>query len=201
MKNRNFLHKPSLEGEKIIIRPFEDQDCERMFEIINEPLIKKLTGSVSTEEEAHAPASPEEREEIINWYKSRNEQDNRLDLAVVCKDSNQVVGEVVFNAYDAETGNVNFRTLICESSCNKGLGTEAVQLFIQYGMEALKLHKIELTVNSFNPRAERVYLKTGFKLEGVKRESFLYDDEYIDVKLYAILDKEYVNIKLNGSSK
>ncbi len=122
---------------------------------------------------------------------TRNVQDNRLDLAVVLKETGQLIGEVVFNDYDSDTGNVNFRVLLSESSCNKGIGTEAISLFIRYGMEKLVFHKISLEVYSFNPRAERVYQKNGFLLEGIKREEFLYNQEYIDVKQYGLLKTDY----------
>lgn len=188
----NFMIKPIITGERVILRPFEEKDCDVMYTILNEPNLKKLTGSVSSDEEAFAAPQPEEREKILQWYRTRNEQNNRLDLAVVDKESNQVIGEVVFNEYDEETNNVNFRVLLSEASCNKGLGTEALSLFIQYGMEELELHKIGLEVYSFNPRAEKVYQKVGFKLEGIKREEFIYNREYIDVKIYGLLKSDYL---------
>ena len=188
--------KPVLEGRKVILRPFEEKDCEIMFKILSEPGLKKLTGSVSSDDEADAVLQPEEREEIRQWYITRNEQNDRLDLAVVYRESNQVIGEVVFNEYNEATGNVNFRVLLSESSCNKGVGTEAVSLFIQYGMEELDLHKISLEVYSFNPRAERVYQKAGFELEGIMREEFLYNQEYFDTKIYGLLKADYLNKKV-----
>jgi RimJ/RimL family protein N-acetyltransferase len=185
---RDFLNKPVIIGEKVILRPFEIKDCDIMIGILDEPNLKKLTGSVSNDSEAKKTSTPEERDRIRQWYLTRNDQDNRLDLAVVIKDTGQLVGEVVFNEYDADTGNVNFRTLLSESSCSKGIGTEAISLFIKYGFEKLMFHKISLEVYSFNPRAERVYQKVGFILEGVRREVFLYNQEYIDVKLYGLLN-------------
>ncbi len=196
MKKSNFMIKPVLAGEKVILRPFEEKDYDIMYEILNEPDLKKLTGSVSSDEEAYAAPQPEEREKIRQWYMTRNEQNNRLDLAVVYRESDQVIGEVVFNEYEEETGNVNFRVLLSEASCNKGVGTEALSMFIQYGMEELELHKISLEVYSFNPRAERVYQKVGFKLEGIKREDFLYNQEYIDTKIYGLLKADYLDNKV-----
>jgi RimJ/RimL family protein N-acetyltransferase len=196
MKESKFLIKPMLVGKKVILRPFEEKDCEIMYEILNEPSLKKLTGSVSSDEEAYAAPQPEEREKIRQWYMTRNEQNNRLDLAVVYGESNQVIGEVVFNEYDEETDNVNFRVLLSEASCNKGVGTEALSMFIQYGMEELGLHKIYLEVYSFNHRAERVYQKVGFKLEGIKREEFIYNQKYIDIKIYGLLQADYLDKKV-----
>ena len=195
-KTCNFMIKPVLAGKNVVLRPFEKRDCETMYEILNEPDLKKLTGSVSSDEEAYAMTQPEEKEKIQQWYLTRNEQDKRLDLAIVSKESNQAIGEVVFNEYEEDTANVNFRMLLSEASCNKGIGTEALNMFIQYGMEELKLHKISLEVFSFNPRAERVYQKAGFKLEGIKREAFIYNQEYIDIKIYGMLQTDYLDKKL-----
>lgn len=194
MKKVNFAHKPVLVGDKVILRPFEEKDYDVMFEILEEFELRKLTGSASSDEEANTPSDQEEKEKTLKWYSTRNEQSDRLDLAVVHKKNGQIIGEVVFNEYEEEAGNVNFRVLLSNSGCDKGLGTEAVTIFIKYGMEELQLHRISLEVYSFNPRAERVYQKVGFKLEGIKREEFLYNDEYIDAKMYGLLQSDYIEM-------
>ena len=38
-----------------------------------------------------------------------------------------------------------------------------------------------------------MYQKIGFKLEGIKREDFLYNSEYIDTKIYRMLKTDYFN--------
>ncbi len=188
----DFLTKPVLIGDKVILRPFEAKDCDIMLEILEEPELRKLTGSVLSDEEAMELSSPEEKERVRQWYMTRNEQNNRLDLAIILKETDQIVGEVVFNEYDEDTGNVNFRILLGQAGCNKGLGTEATSLFVKYGMEELGLHRIGLEVFSFNPRAERVYQKAGFIFEGVKREDFMYNQKYIDTKIYGLLRSDYL---------
>lgn len=55
-----------------------------------------------------------------------------------------------------------------------------------FAFEELKLHRLELDVFSFNPRAEKTYLKAGFKREGVLRDAIIYDDKYADDILMSI---------------
>ena len=191
MSNVNFKIKPILVGERVILRPFEANDIDTMINILNEPELKKLTGSISNNHDAKKTMDEDEIKRVSDWYKSRNDQTDRLDLAIALKDTNQIIGEVVFNEYDDLTNNVNFRVLMSQSYNNKGLGTEAIQLFIRYGFEHLNLHKISLEVFSFNPRAERVYTKIGFIIEGVKREDFKYNEVYIDSKIYGMLKRDY----------
>lgn len=194
MNQVNFINKPVLVGDRIILRPFEDNDIEDMIKILNEPELKMLTGSVFNDIDAKKIMDEDEKIKVSNWYKSRNDQSDRLDLAIALKDSKQIIGEVVFNEFDDCSNNVNFRVLMSQSYRNQGLGSEAIHLFIQYGFEQLNLHKISLEVFSFNPRAEHVYTKVGFKLEGIKREDFKYNDKYIDTKIFGLLKSEYDQI-------
>lgn len=60
---------------------------------IKDPEVLKFTGSTADFN----------RDEIIKWYNSRNEQSDRLDLAIVDKLNDVVVGEVVINEYDIKT--------------------------------------------------------------------------------------------------
>ena len=43
-----------------------------------------------------------------------------------------------------------------------------------------KIHRLELTVMSHNERAVNLYQKMGFKIEGIKQDSLLVNDEYVD---------------------
>lgn len=71
------------------------------------------------------------------------------------------------------------------------MGTEASRLILGYGFETLRLHRIELDVYGFNPRAQHVYEKVGFVLEGVKRDAFCFDGQYVDEIPMSILDHEW----------
>ena len=69
---------------------------------------------------------------------------------------------------------------------NKGYGTEAMSLLIDYGFKALNLHNIQLRVYSFNERAIKSYKKIGFEIIGNRREALrrgneLYDIVYMDI--------------------
>ena len=48
---------------------------------------------------------------------------------------------------------------------------------------------------SFNPRAESVYRKAGFKREGVLRDAVMDGDTYADDILMAILEDEWRTLK------
>lgn len=188
---RSFEIKPTLKGSKVVLRPFQQEDITRMLEILSDPEVRHLTGSVGNDAETRLPILESDIERFTKWYESRNEQKDRLDLAVVDKETGVVVGEVVLNEYDEGSGNVNFRILIGAVGRSRGFGSEATELILRYGFEVLNLHKIGLEVFSFNPRAEHVYRKNGFVLEGIKREDIMYNDEYFDTLIFGMLKTDY----------
>jgi len=182
----SFAVKPTLTGELAVLRPFIDEDLPAIREALRDPEVLRLTGSVHDE-----AAVPEEPGVLREWYSSRNDQPDRLDLAVVDRSSDRCVGEAVLNQWDPGNHSCNFRIMIGPAGRGRGLGTEATRLIVGYGFERLGLHRISLEVYAFNPRARRVYEKAGFRAEGVLRESLRYGDQWIDATVMSILAQEW----------
>ncbi len=81
---------------------------------------------------------------------------------------------------------------ICEDDyLNRGLGTEALGLWIDYLFSKSDVHRIGLTTYSFNKRMMRVAEKVGLKLEGRRREVREWQGEWIDLLTYGILRREW----------
>lgn len=159
-----------------------------MIGILQEPDVLIKTGTAhSRVTEDHPFDEPKTRD----WYAHRNDKKNRLDLAVYVPALNQYVGEVVFNEYDPENKSVNYRIAIGKAGQNKGYGTEATKLMVDYGFEKLGLNRIELEVLDFNERAKHVYTSCGFVAEGRRREAFLIDGEYHDAVLKSVLRSDW----------
>jgi RimJ/RimL family protein N-acetyltransferase len=178
----DFSVKPTLAGERVVLRPFVDDDLATFREAMADPEVARLTGS---------PAGDVDEERLRAWYGSRNSQADRLDLAVVDRATGACVGEVVLNNWDPPNRNCNFRTLLGAAGRDRGLGTEAVRLIVGHGFERLGLHRISLEVFAFNPRARRVYEKVGFVAEGVLRQVLRDGDGWTDATVMSILAPEW----------
>lgn len=185
----DWLTKPVLSGELVELRPFREEDLPGMAAALADPEVLVLTGSVHSPEEAIG--RPAVLDDVgLAWYRSRADAPGRIDLAVVDRADGSCVGEVVLNDYDAANASCNFRVLIGRRGRDRGLGTDATRLLVEYGLHGLGLHRIELSVYSFNPRALHVYEKVGFRREGVRREAFRYGEEWHDVITMSILDTD-----------
>ena len=169
----DFSVKPTLHGRLVTLRPFREGDAEQMAQILSDPDVRRLTGSVGSTAEARQPQELDDR--LRDWYATRNDQPDRLDLAVDDAASGTLVGEVVLNDLDPDALTCNLRVLIGPQGRDRGLGTEAVALATAHGIEVLGLRRITLEVFEFNPRARRVYEKVGYTATGVRPGALLFD--------------------------
>lgn len=74
---------------------------------------------------------------------------------------------------------------------NKGLGTEALGLWVDYQFENSEIHRVGVETWSFNPRAIRVIEKAGFQYEGKERELRNWQGEWLDKLHFSMLRTEW----------
>lgn len=178
----NFAAKPILKGELVELRPVEEADAAGM--LATDPETFRLTGT-------HAYAQFT-LESLKNWYATRAEHDDRLDLSIIERTSRKWAGEVVLNELDASNESCGFRiALQGPRFYGGGLGSEATRLVVDYAFNVVGVHRIELEVYDFNPRARHVYEKVGFVHEGTKRDALRWDGEWIDCHCMALLDRDW----------
>lgn len=176
------LEKPILSGAKVVLRPITVADADAMFASLSDEESMRLTGTKDTFI----------YEQVYRYCQKIEAADDRVDYAITRKDDPTYLGEVVLNDIDWENRSANFRiALASQSLFGQGLGTEATHLILDYGVRTLHLHRIELEVYDFNPRAKRVYEKVGFVQEGVKRDVLLWEGTYHNAIVMSILSDEY----------
>jgi RimJ/RimL family protein N-acetyltransferase len=148
---------PTIEGTLVTLRPFGPDDIDAVWEMINDPEGNDLT----------ATTDEFDYDQIREWYLTRNDHYDRIDVAIVENATGELAGEVVFNEHEPEAKTCSFRiSLRGPAWFGRGLGTEATELIVDHGFRQLGLDRIELEVLARNPRAKRAYEKAGFVVTG-----------------------------------
>ncbi len=147
---------PVLIGERVTLRQLNDGDADAVWEMVHDAEGNDLT----------ATTERFDRAQIDEWCRSRPDQNERLDLAVIDNDTDDFIGEVVLNEFDPDANSCSFRISLRGAAWfGRGFGTEATELVIAHGLGAVGLASITLEVLARNPRARAVYAKLGFEME------------------------------------
>lgn len=179
------------EKDGFTIRLAERDDAETYFEQNYYPLDKEVARLTGCKESFT-------KEEVISFFLRSIDDDDRYFFLILSPD-NRIIGESVINEIDWKLRCGNFRIALFHSNeCGKGIGTWATEVTRDFAFEVLKLHRLELDVYSFNPRAEKTYLKAGFKREGVLRDAVLDGNQYANDILMAMLEDDWRKIKKTG---
>lgn len=185
MPTTPFTHKPTLTGALVTLRAITGADADTIDRIIrDDEEIARLTGSVHS---STAPPEDMPLKDLRDIYGGWATADDRLVLAIIDNETDEMVGEVVLNDWDEGNRSCNYRTLIGKAGRGRGLGTEATRLVIDHALTTMGMHRVSLEVYDFNPRARHVYEKVGFVHEGTGRDALLFDGEWIDVHYMALL--------------
>jgi RimJ/RimL family protein N-acetyltransferase len=68
----------------------------------------------------------------------------------------------------------------------------AYSSFLRFLFDELGMNKVSLEVLEHNIRAQRLYRKLGFTVEGIKRQEVWRYGRYLDSQLMSMLKSEYV---------
>jgi len=78
-----------------------------------------------------------------------------------------------------------------KQSRGKGCAVQAINLIADHAFNKLNLHKLYTGMTKVNEASKRAFEKVGFKIEGVLREHFYLNGEYLDAYRMGLLKDEY----------
>jgi RimJ/RimL family protein N-acetyltransferase len=173
-----FKDQPTLAGERVRLEPLGTEHYDGLRPMFDDPEGRRMTATTQAYDD----------DMLRTWLSTRQDHDDRADFAIVDVETGRVLGEVVLNDLDTEDESCNFRIgLTGPDVYGRGYGTEATSLVLDYAFDTVGLHRLELSVYSFNPRGQRAYEKAGFVREGVRRQALRWDGAWHDVIVMGVL--------------
>ena len=128
------------------------------------------------------------------------------NYSIINKETDELLGNCGFIDIDHLNQTAELGVFIGNKNYwNKGYGTEAITLLLDYGFKALNLHNVLIRVYSFNERARKCYEKAGFKIMGKRREALGRGNKKHDILFLDVLHDEFYEnnriIKEIGTNK
>ena len=169
-------------GKRVYLRALEKEDLICIQKWSNDPEIRKLTGEVVSMSQADA-----------DKFLERVYSDNTREwFAIIVKENDRVIGETGLLRMFPAWRTTDISIIIGEKDAwEKGYGTEAILLLLDYAFRCLNFHRVAIGVVGFNKRAISFWKKIGFKKEGVQRDGYYYNHKYFDFVMMSILEDEF----------
>ena len=170
-----------LVGDNIYLSPRNMEDAEKFVEWLNDFQVTDYTGR-----SAKLLTLEGEKE-----YLQKN-VNSEANFAIIRLEDDKMIGSVSLEQISHIHRGATLGIFIGDKDGrNKGFGTEAVRLILDYGFNYLNLNNINLHVMEFNERAIACYKKCGFKEYGRRRKCYFLNGKYYDKIEMDILSEEF----------
>jgi len=134
------------------------------------------------------------REMEERYFDQRAADASSTEFAIYGRATSRPIGSTGLKEINLRTGSATFGIMIGDPAYrNRGFGTEATRLVLDYAFHALGLHNVLLNVFSHNPRGKRAYEKAGFKEIGRRRESYRLGQRRYDTVIMHALATDFVS--------
>lgn len=171
-------------GKKVMLRAMEKEDCEFVREIFNDPEIEDLVVGWSF------PLSKYSQEK---WYEE-NYNDKNFRFIIETSEEGAVgvatLLDIDWKNRMAEHGiklsNKEFR--------GKGIGTDSVMAIMRYAFDELQLNRLNSSWFADNIPSKMMYMKCGWKEEGIRRSFIFKHGAYRDLIETGVLASDYYQL-------
>ena len=172
----------TLTGNTIYLRALEPEDLEFIYAIENNESVWEVSNT----------QKPYSRF-LIRQYLENAHQDiyeaKQLRLAICLSDTFEAIGLIDLFDFDPKNNRAGVGIIISsESNRNSGIGSEALQLVINYAFNQLQLHQLYANIGSDNEISKQLFTKFGFQKIGTKKDWIKVDNIFKDEILFQLIN-------------
>lgn len=165
-----------------ILRNIADEELELMRAWRNEPSVR---ANMYTQHEI------EFKEHLKWWGKTKARTDQKYFMYEF---EGAPVGISAFTRIDTKNRNSSW-SFYASPSAPKGTGSKMEFLMIEHAFKELQLHKLYCEVLAFNTPVIKLHQKFGFKIEGVFKEQYKVNYDFVDTYRLGILATEWQKLR------
>lgn len=185
------MSRPTLETERLILRPFQLSDAKDVQRLAGHELIAATTATVPH------PYKDGMAEEWINQHEKRFNDGTDVQFCITLKSTQEVIGCIDLFTITRVHQRAEMGYWVGVDHWGKGYCTEAAQAIAKYAFNELKLNKLIARHMATNPASGKVMTKIGMTKEGYLRQQIVKNSRFVDMVEYGLLKDEY-NAKIRS---
>ena len=169
--------QPVISDARLVLRPWDATDADAVRAVYSDPAIQRWhTRTMVDAAEARA------------WIADRHarwDAERGADWAVT--EDEVLVGRVGLNGLDLHEAVAEPAYWVTPAARGREVAVRALALLTAWTFDELDLHRLEVHHSVANPASCRVAEKSGYPLEGTRRESVRHADGWHDMHVHARL--------------
>ena len=103
----------------------------------------------------------------------------------------EFAGTIGFHNTDRFNEKTEIGYWITKNMTGKGIVISSVNALVKLAFEKMMMNRITIKCAIGNSPSENVAVKAGFHFEGIERQGEKLKEEYLDLKVFSLLKKEY----------
>jgi len=176
----NLPERPSLETNRLILRPLDKADLPALFALHSDPEAVRYT--------PHEPwKTPADGEAWHARVTGNRESGAAIEFVLVLRETGVPVGTACLFRFNEPVGSAEIGYMLAPAHWGKGLAKEAVAALIEFGFETMGLKRLEAQLDPRNEASAKVLVRSGFTREGHQRRNYFAKGEHSDTGLYGML--------------
>ena len=171
-----------LEYEETRIRPLKLDDIDNIMSWVNDPDVVGRYAYFT---------KPFTKEQELEWIELKVNSKTDFFYAIENAEGTYLGNCAIEKIHwPAKHGRLSI-TIGNKKERGKGHGYRAINLLLDRAFNEHRLHKIYLVVAVDNPRGIALFKKCGFIEEGVLKDHYIIDEEFVDMYMMRILESEF----------
>jgi len=170
----------NLKNEHIFLRALEPEDLDFLFNIENDESNWELSNT----------QTPYSKYTLKQYIENAHQDIYEIKQFrfVICTKENIKIGIIDLFEFDPKNRRVGVGLLLLEEYQNKGFGSQALKLVIDYAFLSLNMHQIFANISKNNKKSISLFKKFNFVKVGVKKDWNFNNSKYQDEILFQLIN-------------
>ena len=180
----DFTAFPVLNTQRLILRAFVPEDAADLYAFRSDAYAQRYNDPPLT--------NLSQADALIQWMNEGFAAHEMILWAVALRENNRAIGLFGFNKWDRGHNRASIGYNLAREHWGQGLSKEALKAMLGFGFERMHVNRIESETVASNTESVRLLERSGFYLDGVRREFTLEEDgTYHGGAIYSLLRHEY----------
>ena len=181
------MQTTELSDGQILIRPFRAEDTSAVYEAVRES-IAEVSKWLPW---CHPDYRIEETEAFIMSREEGWKNEAEYSFGIFDARTGKFLGGVGLNQINRVHQMGNLGSWVRTSAAGRGIASSAARMVARFGLEELKLKRIEILAAVENNASQRAAEKAGALREGVLRKRLLIKGEALDAVLFSLVAEDF----------